>query len=289
MRGALHSEILARQNSLPTMPAMASKVLRLLQDPESDAAQIEEVVRHAPGLTGNVLRLSNSAYFGFAGRIGSVRQAIVYLGWERMRQLVLATSIRGVMVEAIPGYGLPPGELWRHAVAVAVASEKLARALGIPAPEETFTAALLHDVGKLILGQYVEEYQGRIEEALGDGLSFETAEREVLGLDHAELGGEVLEKWSLPQGLVLAARWHHAPDAPAEDNVMLDIVHAADVLCLMLGIGIGRDGLGYEPSEAAMGRLGLRIADLEVVASELLAGIEELLDALSPKCGIRRM
>lgn len=142
----------------------------------------------------------------------------------------MASSVNGVMAREVPGYGLGRGELWRHAVAVSVISENLSKGLDLPVPEETFTAALLHDVGKLVLGGMVHADLARIEGALARGVSFENAEREVLGLDHAEAGAEILERWSIPEGLVSAVRWHHAPDrSPGHD--------------VMLGIGTGREGL----------------------------------------------
>jgi putative nucleotidyltransferase with HDIG domain len=280
MNRILGSEIRVEDLSLPTIPTSAARVLRLIRDPDSDAAQIEQAVRYDPAFTGNILRLANSAYFGFSGEIGSVRQAVVHLGWKMMFHIVVATSIRSVMAKKVPGYELAPGELWRHSIAVSVASEGLAKHLKIPTPEEAFTAALLHDLGKLVTGAYVDEDLEKVEDAVAGGLSFEEAERVVLGFDHSEIGGRVLEHWAFPPELVHAVRWHHDPDRAPERGVMLDIVHVADMLCLMLGIGIGREGLGYRPATGATDRLGLRVADLESVASRTLEGTEELLRSL---------
>lgn len=283
-------KVMAKLDSFPAMPGTATRVMRLLSDPDSSATAIEQSVRYDPGLTANILKFANSAYLGFPQKIGSVRQGIVRLGWKRVYQLVVASCVNGLMSKPVPGYDLPPGELWRHCIAVSVATEQLMRRLKLPASEETFTAALLHDVGKLIMGSFVEEGFKRIEVLSAQGTSFEAAEREVIGIDHAEIGAQVLEKWLLPEGLVGVVRWHHEPDRAGEPNPKLDMVHIADVLCLMLGMGTGREGLGYKPSESAITRLGLKTADLEAVASSTLQGVQELSELIeSPLDSTKRV
>ena len=273
VKGALALKI----DSLPNLPTTAAWLLQLLRDPDSDVREIEKAIRYAPDLTADVLRMANSAYFGYAGKIGSVRQAVVRLGWQRVFQVVLASRLKGVMAHSVPGYDLVTGELWRHAVAVSVAAERLGSELGLRVPEETFTAAILHDVGKIVIGSLIRADLSEIEVAVKSGLSFEEAERRVLGFDHAEAGAEALGGWHLPTSLVEAVRWHHAPDAFPGASTMVDIIHVADMLCLMLGIGVGREGLGYAPSSGATRRLGLRVETLEAVASRVPEGTEELL------------
>jgi len=131
-------------------------------------------------------------------------------------------------------------------------------------------------MGKLIMGSFVKEDLDKIEEEASRGISFECAEKRVLGIDHAQVGAKILENWSFPPGLVSAVRWHHDPDGAEETNVMIDIVHVANVLCLMIGIGVGRDGLRYEPSPRATSRLGLKTNHLEIVASKTLQWVNEL-------------
>jgi putative nucleotidyltransferase with HDIG domain len=276
---------MAKLQAFPAMPGTAVKVMKLLSDSTSCAATIERAVRYDPGLTANILKFANSAYFGFPQRIGSVRQGIVRLGWKRVYQLVVASCVNGVMSKPVPGYDLPPGELWRHCVGVSVASEQLMKRLKLKPSEETFTAALLHDVGKLIMGSYVEEGFARIEVLTDGGMSFEAAEHEILGIDHAEIGAQILGKWLLPAGLVQVVRWHHEPDRAAAPDTNLDLVHVADVLCLMLGMGTGREGLGYKPAEPTMARLGLKSADLEAVASSTLQGVQELSEIIEALAG----
>jgi putative nucleotidyltransferase with HDIG domain len=267
--------------TFPGMPGAALKLLALIDDPDVTVQQIEGVLRQDPGLTGNLLKLANSAYFGFPSKVGSVRQAVVLLGLKRLVQMVIATCTSAVMDRAVPGYDLPGGELWRHSLAVSVAAEGLVREMKLQAGDEIFTAALLHDIGKLILGQFVQEDYAKIELALAQGLSFETAEAIALGIDHAQLGAEVLTRWSLPAGIVNAVRWHHAPEKSEKVDIVLDVVHVANLLCRMIGIGMGRDGLHQQPSPEVTRRLGVTSAHLEKVASQTLQWANELSTSLA--------
>jgi putative nucleotidyltransferase with HDIG domain len=269
---------MAKVKSFPGMPGTAAKMLSLLNNPDISISQIEEILRYDPGLTANVLRLTNSAYFGFSSKIGSVRQAIVLLGAKRLIQLVLTSCVHAVMQKSVEGYDLPTGELWRHSITVSVAAEALVKELKIPAADFVFTAALLHDVGKLALSDFVEGDLQKIESTASQGIPFEVAEQFVLGINHAEVGALILENWSFPPEIVRSVQWHHAPDAAEETNSLIDIVHVANVLSLMIGSGLGREGLRYQPSLAATGRLGLKPFQLEKVASQTGQWVNELSD-----------
>ena len=261
------------------MSGIAAKVLKLLDDPDSSAGEVEQLFKQDPSLTANLLKLTNSAYFGIPSKIGSVRHAIAMIGWKRLSKLVIAACVSTITDRQIPGYDLPPGMLWRHSIAVSVTAEGLTRELKIAESEEIFTAALLHDLGKLILGGFVERELDEIEKAAARGIPFQMAEQEVLGTDHAEIGGLMLESWSFPAELVSAVRWHHDPDSAPQTSSMTDIVHVANVLCLMIGIGVGVEGLHYEPSVLATKRLGIKPTQLELIASQTLEWAQELTDA----------
>ena len=275
--------ILAKVKSFPSMPEAAAKLLKLLDNPDATAAQIEQILRYDAGLTANLLKLTNSVYFGLPCKVGSVTQAVVLLGWKKLIQLVMASCVNAVMGKPVPGYDLPAGELWRHSIAVSVAAEDLAKELKVSASEEIFTAALLHDVGKLVLGGFVKEDLEKIEIEASRGISFEVAEHMVLGTDHTEVGAQILKNWSFPPALVNAVRWHHDPDSAGKTDTLVDIVHVANILCLMIGIGVGREGLCYKPSPLATKRLGLRTNDLEIVASRTLQYVNELCDVFESR------
>ena len=270
--------IISKVDAFPSLPGATTKLLSLINDPDASVAEIEEILRIDPGLTANVLKLSNSAYFGFPSEIGSVRKAIVLLGAKRLMQLVMTSCVNSVMNKPVPGYDLPPGEMWRHSIAVSVAAEGLIKELNIPEADEIFTAALLHDVGKLVLGEFVKDDIKKIEKIVSKDVSFEAAEQIAFGTDHAQIGAKILESWSLPAEIVSAVRWHHDPDAADETSTLIDIVHVSNVLCLMIGIGAGREGLQYRPSPEVTKRLGIKSAHLEKVASRTLDWVSDLTD-----------
>ena len=280
MKQGRKREIISKMKSFPSMSGIAAKVLKLLDDPDSSAGQVEQLLKQDPSLTANLLKLTNSAYFGIPSKVGSVRHAIAMLGWKRLSKLVMAACVSAITDRQIPGYDLPPGVLWQHSVAVSVTAEGLMRELKVAESDEIFTAALLHDLGKLILGGFVEKELKEIEKVAARGIPFQMAEQEVLGTDHAEIGALMLESWSFPPKLVSAVRWHHDPDSAPETSAMTDIVHVANVLCLMIGIGIGVEGLHYEPSVSATKRLGIKPTQLELIASQTVEWAEELADAV---------
>lgn len=268
--------ILDDVKSFPSMPAAALKLLALLKDDDASSAQIEQVLRYEPGLTANILKLTNSAYFGLPTQVGSIRQAILLLGWKKLIQIVLTSCISAIIDKPVQGYDLPAGDLWRHSIAVSVATETLIKLLKLSVPDDVFTAALLHDVGKMVLGRYVETEIIHMDEEAMRGLSFEQVERSMFGIDHAEIGAKILRRWSFPTTMINIVRWHHEPDNAPKPDVAIDVVHTADVLCLMAGIGMGREGLQYQPSEMASKRLGLTQKHIEIVASQMLQWANEL-------------
>jgi putative nucleotidyltransferase with HDIG domain len=270
--------ITKKVESFPCMPAAASRLLEIAEDPDCEAAQIERILRTDPGLTANVLKLTNSAYYGLKSRVGSIRQAVVLLGIKRLVQVVIASCLKGLMNKPLDGYDLPSGELWRHAIASSIIAEGLVSELKLPVKDDVFTAALVHDLGKLILGRYVKREWETIEEIVERGIPFQMAEHMVLGTDHAEVGSKLLANWAFPLEIVNAVRWHHDPDAAPESHVLIDIVHITDVICLMTGTGMGREGLSYEPSRAVCSRLGLTHGRVERVASKAIEWVDGLAD-----------
>lgn len=278
------NRIMAQVKAFPGMPDTSAKLMTMLKDSESSAAQIESVLKYDPGLTANILKLTNSAYFGIPSKVSSVKQAVVLLGWKRLLQLVMTMCMSTVMKKPVPGYDLPRGELWRHSVAVSVAAELVVKALKIPGADEVFTAALLHDVGKLVLGGFVQDDLKQIESMVSKGIAFEVAEFIVLGTDHAHIGARILEKWSFPENLVNAVNWHHDPETCENHCTFSDIVHVANILGLMIGYGNGGDGFETVPSNSVTDRLGFKPVHLESLAEETRNGVKKLSDIL----GIRR-
>jgi putative nucleotidyltransferase with HDIG domain len=185
----------------------------------------------------------------------------------------------------VKGYDMESDGLWHHSIATAICAEQLAKSLKLVNAEEAFTAGLLHDMGKILLGTFVEIDDEPIKELVQtQSLSFNEAERQVLGIDHAEAAAELLQYWKLPDNVVAAARWHHSPDQAEEQHrSIVDLVHVADILCTRMGWGIGTDGPLYCLNEEAEERLGIDAQVEDEVTDKVGAAIDDLKNILQPK------
>jgi len=274
---SIRQAVLDRIPEMPSLPVTATRVLGLAQNPDSGIGDIMKAIEYDAALTSDILRLANTAYFAGPRAIGTLRDAGVLFGTERIVELVLASSIFPIAKGAVAGYDLPPGELVRHSMALAIGAEQLAILLGRPAPDHTFTAALLADIGKIVLGTFLRiDAKPILELAQSRELSFEVAERQILGIDHAEVGATLLQTWNLPDNVIEVVRWHHDPDQLAGNTYVADLVHVVNHLCVGCGIGIGVDGLNYRPAPGAVERLGVDHRLLEKATCNMIAALSEI-------------
>lgn len=272
-------------NTLPTVPTAVAQLSALLNDENAGAAEFETVVRPDPALTANVLKLANSAYFGVRRQISSVRHAIALLGTDRVFELAATGWLIQSLPRRIPGYDVSAKSLWLHSLAVGVFNEQLAIAGHIRPPDMAFTAGLLHDVGKLVLGTIMAEEIDAIFEMLhSHGKTFVDAERDALGMDHGEVGAILCEKWRLPKPLEWAARWHHAPNQtpPGADQVLVDLTHLADSLAHALGLGADIGELSRRVDEEVLDRLILDRSEIDrAISNSVMNQIWEMGDMVS--------
>ena len=274
---SFRNEIINGIGSVPPLPTASVEVLRLLRDPDASTTTIAQGIEHDPSLTTNVLRLANSAYFGFPQGVKTIREAVFRLGTNQIFQLVVSATIARMAQRPMHAYDLSGAGLWDHLVGTAIATGRIARAVKLKVPAYTFTAGLTHDVGKIVLGAFFDlSAKSIITHAFDQGASFEEAERVVLGIDHAEVGALLLEHWNLPPELVNVVRWHHQPDNCEGDPLVASLVHVADVTCLMSGVGAALDSLNYRPSGQALSRLGIAMGVLGEIVYEILNDLLEV-------------
>lgn len=274
-------DILASVFELPPFPPVATRVLAMLQQERYGAEDLAKIIELDPSLTTKVMRIANGAILGFVEPAKSMRDALVRLGWDRVRQVVIASAVSPYINTEISGYGLQQGDLWRHSIAVAFAAELLAPQTRI-APGLAFTAGLLHDIGKLVMSKYVLDRRTDLDLYTTNGfLSYEEAEVKVFRISHAELGAEVLTMWRFPLDIIEAVRWHHEPENASVQSPLVEIVNLANALALICGVGVGNDGLRFRVSPSAIERFDLsprKIAELLVQVESRLDAAKEMLD-----------
>jgi len=262
---------MGRIASVPPLPSASTEVVRLVRDPESPSAKVTTAIEYDPSLTANVLRFANSASFGAPQSVGTVREAFSRLVPENGFQSVLAAAVGKIAERPMTGYDVSGEDLWDHLIGSAIAATKLAQVLNVTPPEHLFTAALTHDIGKVVLGTFSEVNPKVITSlALEQRISFEQAEQKTLGIDHAEVGAFLVEHWNLPSSIVDAVRLHHQPERAVQNPLIVNLVHIADVVCLMAGVGASVDALSYRPSSQAMQRLGLQLSLLDRIVYDVL-------------------
>ena len=270
-------EILSKLGLVPALPAAAMRAVKLMQDPDVSVPSLVTTIEYDASLTAGVLQHANSPFFGGVRKVGSVKEAVVRLGVNNLRKVVLAAAFEPMARQPLLGYDMPPEGLWEHSLAVAVGADKLAAAIKVPMPAHAFTSAILVDVGKILLGTFLKvDVAPMVEHAHRERLGFDEAERAVLGIDHAEVGAALLQSWNLPTDVVNVVRWHHLPDSCPGDRLAVDLVHMADALASVIGVGGGVDALNYRPSATAAARFTLPRAVRERVALEVLEEMERL-------------
>lgn len=261
-RDLIQKRVLKRVKDIPSLPQFVLETLKQLDDPKSSATSVAERLSKDEGLVVRVLRLANSAYYGLSHRITGVADAISFLGFKTVKSIVLAASVYKYMDTAFTGYSLDRGSLWKHSQAVGITSRFLCERLKAADPEEAYIGGMMHDLGKIVLNDYVRfGYSIILRLVEEDQVPFCDAERQVLGFDHAQVGGLVMEAWNLPEAYGYITTYHHTPwdlpDEKKEYQPLVDIIHVANIMCLMLGVGIGADGMQYSISPDALERLGI--------------------------------
>ncbi|MGI5922179.1 MAG: HDOD domain-containing protein [Syntrophomonadaceae bacterium] len=269
--GRTIDSIIEGAQDLPSLPQVVVKVMELTENPDSTAQDIHNVLNQDQVMTAKVLKMANSAYYGFPRRIATVTDAIILLGFKTIKSIVIAASVSDVLSKEVEGYALAPGELWRHSQCAAMTARLIARNTKFSSLDLAYTAALLHDIGKVIANRLMKEsYHEVVKRVTTENISFIEAENQVLGFDHAQIGARVAQKWNLPPELVEAIALHHSPDSAQINTKLTAIVHIADAVCLSMGIGIGVDGMLYTLSKESLALLGISEEDIEGFISQLV-------------------
>ncbi len=289
-------EIIAEKvGDLPALPTTVSRVLQLTQNPNVSMQALEREILQDAALTGSVLKLANSAYYGLPRKVPTVGAALVYLGIKAVRSLVLTSSVLDLFGIGSRLTASVRQTLWRGSVYAATAAKAVAQKAKYPDPEIAFVAGLLHDIGKVVLLHYMNEHYLMVIDLLNESpLPAIVMEHEVCGTDHTEVGRLVCEKWQLPEVIVEAVACHHQPERAARDPRLTAIVYVGNLLAWMLAAEVGQtDSLPHfvvderKPRFAtlwdALGQIGLKRDDLEPLSQATAEAARSMLAIMVPQ------
>ncbi len=269
-------KILGKIDYIHPFPLTVSRALQMLRDPEVKPETVAEAVKFDQALTTNVLRYCNSSYFGLRRTISNLKEAIIYIGLSELKKIIMRSGTRQYFEKRKPGYEQNTGELWTHVLASSILAEKIKVLIVDSNTDNVFIAALLHDIGKLVLSEFVEDFSGKIFNLIDEkGLSFLEAEKSVLGIGHAELGAMILEKWEFPEDIITAVKKHHTP-FEEEDSALDNIVRLSDNLAMTMGYGTSVDGLAYHGFSDIIKKYDIKQDTLEKIMSGSLEDITKI-------------
>jgi putative nucleotidyltransferase with HDIG domain len=269
--------LIAATPELAAMPATSARLLQLLEEPDAPVDDLVGVIEKDPGLTANLLKLSNSAYYGLRREVGSVRDALVQMGNRTVVTLAFAASMGRLLQVPMTAYRLPRGQLWRHTLAVGLLATRL-----VPADTDAsrrnrvFTAGVMHDIGKLLLDRPLRDCLEQLPPN-PDYTKLVLAERQILGFDHAQAGAALAEAWNFPEDLVQVIASHHTPAPPGS---LTAVVHAADLLVSRHGYDGGAPQVVDEQLALALAAAELTPEDADQIGGQALRDLDGLLALL---------
>lgn len=241
-------EVMLKSMDLPVLPATAQKVLSLMADPDVSIEKIKRLISTDPGLTTKILQVANSAFYGGHRNIQNLSQAILRLGLNAVRNLVVATSMKNVYKR----FGLTEKLLWEQLIGSALAANIIARHTRLSDPEDAFIGGLLHDIGKVVLNnEFPDAFAKVMEKVYNDSIPFSKAEMEIFEFSQRKVGALVVKKWGFPENLELLLRYFDEPEAVSTERYvynLVTIIKLADTVCQKIGMGWrnpGGDAVSY--------------------------------------------
>jgi len=262
-------QIINNVEDIPTLPHVVTNILQLTQDTKSTVSDLEKEILKDQTLTAKVLKLANSAFYNYNRKISNISQATVLLGFDTIKSITLTASVGKMLSRELSGYALEEHVLLKQSQVCAMLCKSIAKKAKFEKVENAYIAGLLRDIGKLVLNQYMtNQYKEVVNKVEVEKVTFLEAEESILGFNHAEIGAKIAEKWNLPSELVESIAFHHTPELAPNYKEITTIVHIADAIVMMMGIGLGLDGLAYTFSPDALSSLGLTESDVEEIISD---------------------
>ena len=259
-----------RIDMLKPMPETARRIISRMEYSGYSLSDLEKYISQDQVITANVLKMCNSALYGFPGRISSIKKAAALLETKPLKKIVMAASLCNLYKDEIGAYSVEKGEMLNHSLCCAMVAELISQEKKIKNPDTVFTAGLLHDIGKVILDQYAfEKFNLIMDRVLNENALFLDAENEIFGYNHAQIGGIIARKWNLPEVLIEAISFHHRPQEAKENPEVVSVVHIADNICSMIGYGCEADAMANHIHQFAISSINLRSNDVDMIMKKL--------------------
>ncbi len=270
-------ELLANIKELKPFSQVASQILTVSEDPDRSMNDIAEIIVYDPSITSTLIKRCNSAYYSLPRQVESVQEAITYIGLDEVVSLVLIDQCSGNFVKKQDGYGLYEGELWKHSVFSAIVAKKLAKIKKAENINLIFTAAMIKDIGKIILDRFVSDRYKKINYLINEKkYSFMEAEKKIIGVNHAELGALIAKMWNFSSKMIFIIGNHHMSDEKAKTDLDTAIVYMGDIICNTMGIGCGVDGMSCRFHNDVMEFLDITPDDFQIVIAESYQEMEKV-------------
>ena len=265
------AEIVEKIEYLPMFDETAQKALIAIQKEDYSISELTEVIKYDPALTANILKVANSAYYAHSKKINNISTAINYLGKEQLFSIIAVSASKKYFLEMIEGYEENNGELWEHNLAVAMISKELKTLEPIVDENDLFIAALLHDIGKVILGSYVKRKRGIVINLIETGNDFISVEKKVFGFTHPKIGAAILKRWNFSKDVVHAVKYHH--DQDHWNRPITRVVALSDYFSQLIGKMSQKDALAYKGYDKLLLRYKINSQQLEKLLSDTLEKI----------------
>jgi putative nucleotidyltransferase with HDIG domain len=266
---------------VPTLPSVYQELFNKMSNPNVSVPQLAEIVSRDQALATKILKLVNSAFYGYKGEINTISRAMVILGFRTVRNAALAISVFDYVKNNGDDTNFPIEDFWKHSLCTASICKVLGKHCGVKQQEETFVAGLLHDIGKLIMKKYFEDDFNEVcNYALNHGVSWNDAENKLLNVSHANLAKVVLRSWNFPPSLIEAIQFHHTLSSGITYPKLVALVNVADHISYRDNMGAPASLVHDDCDQAALSELGLTIEKAESYRDEYHDEIELSLQIL---------
>lgn len=263
--------------NLKPIPAVVTSLLEIIDDPNASMNEITKIIQYDPAITADLLRTANSAYFGLKRPAETIQEAAMMLGTDHVVDLVMLKVSAQVAKGTQKGYDLHEGALWKYSVSSALIAKQVAVQLDLPNKNSIFTAALLKDIGKTVLDKFIQDAFEKISNlVINENFSFMEAEKQIIGVDHAELGAMIAKMWKFSPRMVGIIRNHHLSSETMVRDKDLAVVYLSDCICMMMGMGVGADGLAYRFHPQAMDHIGISAEDTLKIIADFACRMDEV-------------